>query len=116
MVSGLWSGESFSHHTDHYSFDDVQFLPPPLQQPRIAVWVSAMTRNERTLGRAGRWDGVLLGAMSADGGWTSCRRRRWRRWRHVTMRPWTSSSMRGWNRAGDVRGHGCDVGAHYRLA
>jgi alkanesulfonate monooxygenase SsuD/methylene tetrahydromethanopterin reductase-like flavin-dependent oxidoreductase (luciferase family) len=68
VVSGLWSGQPFSHHGAHYSFDDVQFLPPPLQQPRIPVWVSAMTRNHHTLGRAARWDGVLLGAMSADGG------------------------------------------------
>ncbi|SDF33483.1 Flavin-dependent oxidoreductase, luciferase family (includes alkanesulfonate monooxygenase SsuD and methylene tetrahydromethanopterin reductase) [Blastococcus fimeti] len=68
VVAGLWSGEPFSHSGEHYSFDGVQFLPPPLQQPRIPVWVSAMTRNERTLGRAARWDGVLLGAMTADGG------------------------------------------------
>jgi alkanesulfonate monooxygenase SsuD/methylene tetrahydromethanopterin reductase-like flavin-dependent oxidoreductase (luciferase family) len=68
VVSGLWSGRPFTHHGAHYSFDDVQFLPPPLQRPRIPVWVSAMTRNERTLGRAARWDGVLLGTMSADGG------------------------------------------------
>ena len=68
VVSGLWSGERFSHHGTHYSFDDVQFLPRPLQRPRIPVWVSALTRNELTLGRAAQWDGVLLGAMSADGG------------------------------------------------
>ncbi len=68
VVSGLWSGQPFSHHGPYYSFDDVQFLPQPLQQPRIPVWVSAMTRNHRTLGRAARWDGVLLGAMSAEGG------------------------------------------------
>jgi alkanesulfonate monooxygenase SsuD/methylene tetrahydromethanopterin reductase-like flavin-dependent oxidoreductase (luciferase family) len=67
VVSGLWSGQPFSHHGTHYSFDDVQFLPTPLQQPRIPVWVSAMTRNEHTLGRAARWDGVILGAMSAGG-------------------------------------------------
>ncbi len=68
VVSGLWSGRPFTHAGAHYTFDDVQFLPPPLQLPRIPVWVSAMTRNERTLGRAARWDGVLLGSMSADGG------------------------------------------------
>lgn len=68
VVSGLWSGQPFTHHGDHYSFDysfdDVQFLPTPLQRPRPPVWVSAMARNEHTLGRAGRWDGVILGAMS----------------------------------------------------
>lgn len=68
VLTGLWSGERFSHSGEHYAFDDVQFLPTPLQQPRVPVWVSAMTRNERTLGRAARWDGVLLGAMTAEGG------------------------------------------------
>lgn len=68
VVTGLWSGRPFSHHGEHYSFDRVQFLPPPIQQPRIPVWTSAIVRNERTLGRAACWDGVLLGAMSAQGG------------------------------------------------
>jgi len=68
VVSGLWSGEPFSHHGDHYTLEGVQFLPRPLQEPRIPVWVSAIARNERTLGRAARWDGVLLGAMTAEGG------------------------------------------------
>ncbi|MFK5648019.1 LLM class flavin-dependent oxidoreductase [Ornithinimicrobium sp. LYQ121] len=67
VVSGLWSAQPFSHHGAHYTLDGVQFLPPPLQQPRIPVWVSAMTRNEQTLGRAARWDGVLLGAMTREG-------------------------------------------------
>ncbi|RBY89371.1 LLM class flavin-dependent oxidoreductase [Blastococcus sp. TF02A-30] len=68
VVRGLWSGEPFSHTGEHYTVEGVQFLPPPLQQPRIPVWASAMTRNERTLGRAARCDGVLLGAMTAEGG------------------------------------------------
>lgn len=68
VVSGLWSARPFSHRGAHYSLDEVQFVPPPLQQPRIPVWVSALARNERTLGRAARWDGVLLGAMAPDGG------------------------------------------------
>jgi alkanesulfonate monooxygenase SsuD/methylene tetrahydromethanopterin reductase-like flavin-dependent oxidoreductase (luciferase family) len=67
VVAGLWSGRPFTHHGAHYTFDEVQFLPPPLQQPRIPVWVSAMARNERTLGRAARWDGVVIGAMTAEG-------------------------------------------------
>lgn len=67
VLSGLWTGRRFSHHGEHYSFEDVQFLPTPLQEPRIPVWVSAMARNERTLGRAARWDGVILGAMIEGG-------------------------------------------------
>ncbi len=38
VLSGLWSGQPFTHHGAHDTFDDVQFLPPPLQQPRIPVW------------------------------------------------------------------------------
>lgn len=67
IIAGLWSGERFSYRGLHYTVEGVQFLPPPLQQPRIPVWVSAMTPNERTLGRAARWDGVILGAMTAEG-------------------------------------------------
>ncbi len=67
VMTGLWSAEPYSHHGTHYSFEQVQFLPPPLQQPRIPVWVSAMTRNEHTLGRAAQWDGVVVGEMSPEG-------------------------------------------------
>jgi alkanesulfonate monooxygenase SsuD/methylene tetrahydromethanopterin reductase-like flavin-dependent oxidoreductase (luciferase family) len=70
VIAGLWSGEPFSHHGRHYSLENVQFLPAPVQKPRIPIWVSAMERNERTLSRAGRWDGVILGAMTAEGGMT----------------------------------------------
>ncbi|MGE0726739.1 MAG: LLM class flavin-dependent oxidoreductase [Acidimicrobiia bacterium] len=67
VVAGLWTGQPFSHQGAHYRFDNVQFLPPPLQEPRIPVWVSALERNNRTLGRAARWDGVILGIMTPDG-------------------------------------------------
>lgn len=67
VVAGLWSGEPFTHHGAHYTIEDVQFLPRPLQQPRVPVWASAMQRNERTLGRAARWDGVILGEMTDVG-------------------------------------------------
>lgn len=64
VVSGLWSGEPFSHRGAHYTVEEAQFLPTPVQQPRIPVWASAMVRNERTLGRGARWDGVILGEMA----------------------------------------------------
>lgn len=67
VLSGLWTGEPFSHRGAFYTVDDVLFLPPPLQQPRVPVWVSAMHRNAHTLGRAARWDGVILGSMTDSG-------------------------------------------------
>lgn len=67
VLAGLWTGEPFTHHGTHYTFDDVQFLPGPMQEPRVPVWVSAMQRNDRTLGRATHWDGVILGEMTGAG-------------------------------------------------
>jgi alkanesulfonate monooxygenase SsuD/methylene tetrahydromethanopterin reductase-like flavin-dependent oxidoreductase (luciferase family) len=68
VIAGLWSGEPFTHHGDRYHLDDVQFLPTPLQRPRVPVWTSAIARNERTLGRAARWDGVIIGTFTDEGG------------------------------------------------
>ena len=37
IVTGLWSGEAFSHAGEHYTVEEVTFLPRPLQQPRIPI-------------------------------------------------------------------------------
>jgi alkanesulfonate monooxygenase SsuD/methylene tetrahydromethanopterin reductase-like flavin-dependent oxidoreductase (luciferase family) len=36
-----------------------EFQPPPLQQPRIPVWVAARWPHRRPLRRAARWDGLF---------------------------------------------------------
>lgn len=36
-----------------------EFAPPPVQQPRIPVWVAARYPNRRPLRRAERWDGLF---------------------------------------------------------
>jgi alkanesulfonate monooxygenase SsuD/methylene tetrahydromethanopterin reductase-like flavin-dependent oxidoreductase (luciferase family) len=43
-LNGYWSGE---------------FAPPPVQQPRIPVWVAGRWPNRRPLRRAARWDGFF---------------------------------------------------------
>ena len=43
-LTELWSGE---------------FEPPPVQQPRIPVWVGGVWPNRRPLRRAARWDGLF---------------------------------------------------------
>jgi alkanesulfonate monooxygenase SsuD/methylene tetrahydromethanopterin reductase-like flavin-dependent oxidoreductase (luciferase family) len=43
-LSELWSGE---------------FKPPPVQRPRIPVWVAGRYPNRRPLQRAARWDGLF---------------------------------------------------------
>lgn len=59
VLSGLWSGEPFSYEGQHYQIKDAQFLPKPVQQPRVPVWVAGMWPNKKPFRRAARWDGVF---------------------------------------------------------
>jgi alkanesulfonate monooxygenase SsuD/methylene tetrahydromethanopterin reductase-like flavin-dependent oxidoreductase (luciferase family) len=58
VLTGLWSGEPFSYSGKHYTISDVRYLPAPVQQPRIPIWVAATLPHKRPLRRAARWDGV----------------------------------------------------------
>ena len=35
ILEGLWSGQPFAYQGQHYHFDEMTFLPTPVQQPRI---------------------------------------------------------------------------------
>ncbi len=59
VLTGLWSGDPFSYDGQHYQVTKATFLPAPLQQPRIPIWVAGMWPNKRPLRRAARWDGVF---------------------------------------------------------
>jgi alkanesulfonate monooxygenase SsuD/methylene tetrahydromethanopterin reductase-like flavin-dependent oxidoreductase (luciferase family) len=58
ILSGLWSGEPFSF-SGRLTVSDAQFLPKPVQEPRIPVWVAGRWPNKRPFRRAARWDGVF---------------------------------------------------------
>jgi alkanesulfonate monooxygenase SsuD/methylene tetrahydromethanopterin reductase-like flavin-dependent oxidoreductase (luciferase family) len=58
ILDGLWSGEPFSF-SGRLTVRDAQFLPPPVSQPRIPVWVAGRWPNKRPFRRAARWDGVF---------------------------------------------------------
>jgi alkanesulfonate monooxygenase SsuD/methylene tetrahydromethanopterin reductase-like flavin-dependent oxidoreductase (luciferase family) len=59
VVDALWSGEHVAHRGEHHRIDDVRFLPRPLQQPRVPVWVAAMLPARAGVRRAVRWDGIV---------------------------------------------------------
>jgi len=59
VLAGLWSGEEFSHTGAHYNIGPSRFLPPPLQRPRIPVWVAGVWPNRKPFRRAAQWDGVF---------------------------------------------------------
>lgn len=60
VLAGLWSGEAFSHHGEHFAITDATFLPRPVQRPRIPIWVACSWPHRRPLRRAARWDGAIL--------------------------------------------------------
>jgi alkanesulfonate monooxygenase SsuD/methylene tetrahydromethanopterin reductase-like flavin-dependent oxidoreductase (luciferase family) len=55
----LWSGEPVTYHGNQVTLDDVQFLPAPVQRPRVPVWVGGMWPNKAPMRRAARWDGAI---------------------------------------------------------
>lgn len=61
IVTRLWSGAPTSYTGRRLAVDNVQFLPTPLQQPRIPIWSAVIWPPARPgpLDRAARWDGVM---------------------------------------------------------
>ena len=59
IVTGLWSGKKFNHRGKHYRVGPTVFLPTPVQQPRIPIWVGGFWPRKGPFKRASRWDGVL---------------------------------------------------------
>jgi alkanesulfonate monooxygenase SsuD/methylene tetrahydromethanopterin reductase-like flavin-dependent oxidoreductase (luciferase family) len=59
VLTGLWSGEQFSHYGVAYHIKEAQFLPRPLQSPRIPIWVANLWPSKAPLRRAARWDGIV---------------------------------------------------------
>jgi alkanesulfonate monooxygenase SsuD/methylene tetrahydromethanopterin reductase-like flavin-dependent oxidoreductase (luciferase family) len=59
VLVGLWSGEPFSYSGEYYNIQQAHFLPPPVQSPRIPIWVADVWPHKRPLHRAAAWDGVV---------------------------------------------------------
>ena len=59
ILVGLWSGKPFRYEGQHYRLDQTVFWPPPVQQPRIPIWVAGTwPKSLAPFRRAARWDGV----------------------------------------------------------
>jgi alkanesulfonate monooxygenase SsuD/methylene tetrahydromethanopterin reductase-like flavin-dependent oxidoreductase (luciferase family) len=61
VLTGLRGGQPFEYSGAHYTVQpsDFQPPPPPVQQPRIPIWVVGGWPSERSMRRAARWDGWL---------------------------------------------------------
>ena len=67
VLEGLWSGEPFEHHGEHYDLERVHFLPRSVQEPRIPIWVAGMWPRRRPFRRAARYEGVAPIVVDDDG-------------------------------------------------
>lgn len=67
IIARCWTGETFSYEGEHYRLNDVEFLPGPLQQPRIPVWLAATWPLQGPFRRAAQWDGTWPLRRNPDG-------------------------------------------------
>ncbi|MEO0599383.1 MAG: LLM class flavin-dependent oxidoreductase, partial [Chloroflexota bacterium] len=66
ILDGLWTGEPFSYEGNHYTVGESQFLPTPVQQPRIPIWIAGYYPHKAPMRRASRWDGMFILYGEAD--------------------------------------------------
>jgi luciferase-like monooxygenase len=73
IVDALWRGDlPFSHHGKHYNIDVPAEMPtgnpaPPVQRPRIPIWVVGLWPNERSMSRVVQYDGLIASVPQTGG-------------------------------------------------
>jgi len=69
ILTGLWRGQPFGYMGKHYQIQETDFLlpAPPVQQPRIPIWVVGAWPRAKSMQRAMRYDGLLPAIMGEDG-------------------------------------------------
>ncbi|MBN6038211.1 LLM class flavin-dependent oxidoreductase [Amycolatopsis sp. 195334CR] len=59
ILAAAWSGEPVRHRGEHYTVDDIRFLPRPVQRPGVPVWAAGFPGKVKPLRRAARLDGFF---------------------------------------------------------
>lgn len=70
ILTGLWKGQPFQFTGQHYQVKPTKFMPPPppVQQPRIPIWVVGAWPSKKSMARAARWDGLLPTVLKPGAG------------------------------------------------
>jgi alkanesulfonate monooxygenase SsuD/methylene tetrahydromethanopterin reductase-like flavin-dependent oxidoreductase (luciferase family) len=71
IITGLWAGQPFNYDGKHYQIKATTFHPPPppVQQPRIPIWVVGAWPWSKSMRRAVRYDGILPAGLDAEKKW-----------------------------------------------
>jgi hypothetical protein len=69
VLTGLWRGQPFRYDGKHYQVREFDHFPPPppIQQPRIPIWVVGAWPRRKSLERVCRYDGLLPVKMNDEG-------------------------------------------------
>ena len=69
ILTGLWKGQPFTFDGKHYHIKETSFMPPPppVQTPRIPIWVVGAWPHPKSMRRAIKYDGLLPNKLNANG-------------------------------------------------
>ncbi len=100
ILTGLWRGQPFNHNGKHYQIKEITNFPPPppVQKPRIPIWVVGAWPRKKSMRRALRYDGLLPVKMDNDGKFVDATPAM-----EELLSPWTAArtggpSARDWDR------------------
>jgi alkanesulfonate monooxygenase SsuD/methylene tetrahydromethanopterin reductase-like flavin-dependent oxidoreductase (luciferase family) len=69
LIQALWSGKPVRYEGAHYRARPAEIMvpPPPVQRPRVPIWVVGAWPRPKSMRRAARLDGWLPAYMPRDG-------------------------------------------------
>jgi luciferase-like monooxygenase len=70
IITRLWRGQWFDYSGKHYTLKAIKTFPPPpppVQLPRIPIWVVGAWPREKSMARVLRYDGLLPNVLGDDG-------------------------------------------------
>jgi hypothetical protein len=70
ILTGLWKGQPFRYDGKHYHIKPLKFPhspPPPVQQPRIPIWVVGAWPRPTSMRRVLRYEGLLPAVTGKTG-------------------------------------------------
>ena len=61
ILTGLWRSQPFNYTGKHYQVRETSFMPPPppIQSPRIPIWVAGLWPSAKSMRRVIRYEGLL---------------------------------------------------------
>jgi hypothetical protein len=69
ILTGLWQGQPFQYESKHYTVRESNFMPPPppIQKPRIPIWVVGAWPSQKSMKRVLKYDGLLPNVFDENG-------------------------------------------------